>query len=86
MDDFFLMSHPALAPSLNLLNEMVPKTNKMDIVAFGSFYCMLLEEWCLANNEDAPKLARDIAQMVEGVNESMGRYQRDTPLFEGEVF
>lgn len=47
---------------------------------------MLLEEWCLAHNEDAPKLALDLAYMVDAVNKSEGKYQRDEPLFEGEVF
>ena len=86
MNDFCFMAHPALMPSIALLDEVVPKVNKMDLVAFGSFYCMLLEEWCLAHNEDAPKLALNFAQMVDAVNQAEGKYQRDTPLFEGEVF
>lgn len=86
MDDFLMMMHPAIGPSIALLNEVVPKTNKLDIVSFGSFFCMLLEEWCLTHNEDAPKLALDLAYMVDAVNKSEGKYQRDEPLFEGEVF
>ena len=68
-----MMMHPAIGPSIALLNEVVPKTNKLDIISFGSFFCMLLEEWCLTHNEDAPKLALDLAYMVDAVNKSEGK-------------
>ena len=58
----------------NILMLLTPVTNKMDSVAFGSFYCTLLEEWCLANDQDVISYIQLFAEQIKALNEEWGSY------------
>ncbi len=58
----------------NLLANLTPVTNKLDSVEFGSFYCMLLEEWCKYNDQDIVLFIQTFAEMIKDVNRRDGKY------------
>lgn len=51
MDELFMIMCPSMESACNALREVLPTTNSIDYPAFGAFYCMLLEEWCLNHHE-----------------------------------
>ena len=58
-----------------LLNDIKGKTNALDEVCFGTIICMLMEEWCKANDSDVVEFSNEIAGLIKEVNEEEGRYE-----------
>lgn len=58
----------------NLLQTVMPITNSFDFTMFGSFYCMLLEEWCLNNNENIIECIDIIQTQINLINKDLGDY------------
>ena len=84
MDELYMFA--SIESACNALHEVLPTTNSMDYPAFGSFYCMLLEEWCLAHHEPVTTVIDQISTLIHDVNSELGSYQGDTTaLFESEV-
>ena len=63
-----------LENAFGLLQAVIPITNRFDLMVFGSFYCMLLEEWCLSNSENILDCIELFHQQIKDVNEEMGAY------------
>ena len=63
-----------LMMAYDTLNEMTKTTNVLDKTTFGSFYSMLAEEWCRANDEDVTEFITEIYILVHQVNAEFGRY------------
>ena len=57
-----------------LLTMLTPITNTLEFDVFGSFYCMILEEWCRSNGEDIVSYIQHIADTVKEVTEVYGIY------------
>lgn len=49
-------------------------TSNMSYIGFGSFLCMLSEEWCKQHDENVVEFTQTIAQMVTEVNNELGEY------------
>ena len=77
------LSHD-VGSAYNLLQTVVPASNKMDYPAFGCFFCMLLEEWCLCHHADVTDVIQEISSLIHSVNSEMGAYL-DSPFRESEV-
>lgn len=60
--------------AFEILTDIAPRTNRMNMTAFGSFYCMLLEEWCKEHNENIVEFINNVHITVIEVNADMGRY------------
>lgn len=58
-----------------LLNDIKEKTNALDGVCFGAIICMLMEEWCKANDSDVVEFSNKNAGLIKEVNEEEGRYE-----------
>ena len=54
----------AVSTAYDLLLAVIPTSNKMDYPAFGSFFCMLLEEWCLYHHADVTDVIQEIQKLV----------------------
>lgn len=77
---------PSITAACDLLRDVLPRTDAMDYPAFGSFYCMLLEEWCLHHQMDITEIISEISTLIHDVNTIEGKYQAGImPLFESEV-
>lgn len=72
-----------LNSSYNLLLEVIPLSNDLDYPAFGCFYCMLLEEWCLRHNANITKVIEELSNLVHEVNSDVGSY-RDSLFWDSE--
>lgn len=56
------------------LTLLTPVTNNWDPAAFGSFCCMIMEEWCRSNNQDVVAYIQYLADQVYEVHEKCGKY------------
>jgi len=63
-----------MVKAFGLLTYLTPITNRWDPATFGSFYCMILEEWCKSNNQDVVAYAQYLADQVEEMHEELGNY------------
>jgi len=78
--------YPSITAACDLLQDVLPRTNAMDYPAFGSFYCMLLEEWCLNHRMDINEIISEISTLIHDVNAIEGKYQSGIfPFVESEV-
>lgn len=59
---------------IELLQKLVPTTNKMSIEIFESLIAMLIEEWCKANKMDITEFVRDMSEVIDGVQKDLGKY------------
>ena len=57
-----------------VLTMLTPITNTWNSELFGSFYCMILEEWCRSNGVDIVSYIQNLAYTVKEVNEKNGIY------------
>ena len=73
----------AVSTAYDLLLAVIPTSNKMDYPAFGSFFCMLLEEWCLCHHADVTSVIQEISNLICNVNSEIGSYS-DSMLQESE--
>lgn len=60
--------------ALDLLTTITPVLNKLDFTIFGSIYCMILEEWCKANDQDILEYVSMVKDQIIAVNAAEGRY------------
>ena len=81
MDELLMTMCPSLESAYEALQEVLPKTN----TAFGAFYCMLLEEWCLNHHERITDVIDQISSLIHDVNSEMGSYQGGTLFVGSEV-
>ena len=58
----------------DFLESVKEKTNEMQWNEFTTLICMLMEEWCKANNDDVVEMSSTIARIVSEVNEEEGKY------------
>ena len=58
----------------DLLIDTMGRSNAMDRISFGTFCCMIMEEFCRANSLDVIVFAQWIADNVRIMNERNGRY------------
>lgn len=85
-NEFLTEMCPSITTACDLLQEVLPQTNAMDYPAFGSFYCMLLEEWCLHHQADITEVISEISTLIHDVNAIEGKYQSGIlPFVESEV-
>lgn len=63
-----------LMNTFDLLMKITPTTNRMDLIQFGSFHCLLLEEWCKHNGYDAQEVADHLRECITSVYDKKGRY------------
>ena len=63
-----------LMRAYNLLLMLDPITNDLDITEFGSFYCMLLEDWCKSHGEDILEVLPNLVDTIYKLNAEEGRY------------
>lgn len=73
-----------MGSAYNLLQTVVPTSNQMEYPAFGCFYCMLLEEWCLQHHAKITDVIQEISSLIHSVNSELGAYS-DSPFRESEV-
>lgn len=85
MDELLMTMCPSMESACNALQEVLPKTNSMDYPAFGAFYCMLLEEWCLNHRERITDVIDQISSLIHDVNSELGSYQGGTLFVGSEV-
>ena len=85
MDELLMSMCPRLESAYEALQEVLPKTNSMDYPAFGAFYCMLLEEWCLNHHEHITEVIDQISSLIHEVNSELGSYQGGTLFVGSEV-
>ena len=85
MDELFMIMCPSMESACNALQEVLPITNSMDYPAFGAFYCMLLEEWCLNHHECITDVIDQISSLIHDVNSELGSYQGGTLFVGSEV-
>lgn len=85
MDELLMTMCPSLESAYEALQEVLPKTNSMDYPAFGAFYCMLLEEWCLYHRERITDVIDQISSFIHDVNSEMGSYQGESLPVGSEV-
>ena len=64
-----------LDSSYNLLLSVLPLSNNLDYPAFGCFYCMLLEEWCLHHNASITEVIQELSDLIRAVNSDVGTYR-----------
>lgn len=57
-----------------LLEKMIPITNQFDMPQIGSLLCMLMEEWCRANDENIIEFVNDLQEVVGQVQDELGKY------------
>lgn len=57
-----------------LLGEIAPITNALVKPAMGSLLCMLMEEWCRANDENIIEFVNDLQEVVGQVQDEFGKY------------
>lgn len=81
IDELLMTMCPSLESAYEALQEVLPKTN----TAFGAFYCMLLEEWCLNHHERITDVIDQISSLIHDVNSEMGSYQGGTLFVGSEV-
>ena len=67
MDELLMTMCPSLESAYEALQEVLPKTN----TAFGAFYCMLLEEWCLNHHERITDVIDQISSLIHDVKSEM---------------
>ena len=60
--------------TIELLEKLKPITNEFDLPQIGSLICMLMEEWCKANNENIVEFVNNISDIVGEVQEACGKY------------
>lgn len=58
----------------DFIMENMVMLNGIDRTLFMPLICMMMEEWCAANEEDVVKMAREISEIVEIVNHTCGKY------------
>ena len=58
----------------DFIMENMGMLNGIDRTLFMPLICMMMEEWCAANEEDVVKMAREISEVVEMVNHTYGKY------------
>ena len=85
MDKLFITMCPSMESACNALQEVLPRTNSMDYPAFGAFYCMLLEEWCLNHCERITDVIDQISSLIHDVNSELGSYQGESLFVGSEV-
>lgn len=59
---------------MELVQKLVPTTNRMSIVIFGPLIAMLIEEWCKANKMDITEFVRDMSEVIDEVQKNLGKY------------
>lgn len=84
MDNIMIDLSYDVSSAYDLLHSIVPTSNQMDYPAFGCFYCMLLEEWCLHHHASITDVIQEIYDLIHCVNSEMGAYS-DSPFHESEV-
>lgn len=57
-----------------LLKKIMPITNQFDMPQMGSLLCMLMEEWCRANDENIVEFVNELQEVVGQVEEACGKY------------
>lgn len=57
-----------------LLGKIAPITNTLTRSAIGSLLCMLMAEWCKANDENIIEFVNDLREVVGEVQEEHGKY------------
>ena len=57
-----------------VLESIKPIIVDMDLVEFGSLFCMLAEEYCKAQHKDVCEFMDEMTTMVNLVNEQEGTY------------
>ena len=58
----------------DLLTSTMEKTNAMDETSFGTFCCMITEEFCKAHSLDVVEFSQRLADSIWMVNKDFGRY------------
>lgn len=59
---------------MDFLGESMKYLNTLDSAKFLSMMCVMMEEYCLNNDQDAVEMAQYMARAVKEVNEIAGRY------------
>ena len=77
MDELLMATFPTIEAIHATLQEILPRTNSMNYSAFGAFYCMLLEEWCLFHHESITDVIDQISSTIHEVNSELGDYKGD---------
>ncbi|MBQ9016117.1 MAG: hypothetical protein IJ109_08355 [Firmicutes bacterium] len=85
MEEMLMSICPSLSYAADILSDLSPKTNRLDYPAFGAFYCMLLEEWCLAHHECITDVIDHLSSLIHDVNSEFGSYQGGTLFARSEV-
>lgn len=57
-----------------LLEKIKPITNRFDMPQMGSLFCVLMEEWCKANDENIIEFANDLQEVIGEVQNECGKY------------
>ena len=58
----------------DLLSSTTEKTNAMDKISFGTFCCMITEEFCKAHSLDVVGFSQWLADSIKMLNKDYGRY------------
>lgn len=58
----------------DLLVSTMEKTNAMDETSFGTFCCMITEEFCKTHSLDVVEFSQRLADSIWMVNKDFGRY------------
>lgn len=59
---------------MDFLEESMKYLNTLDSAKFLSMMCVMMEEYCLNNDQDVVEMAQYMARAVKEVNEIAGRY------------
>lgn len=59
---------------MDFLRESMKYLNTLDSAKFLSMMCVMMEEYCLNNDQDVVEMAQYMARTVKEVNEIAGRY------------
>lgn len=60
--------------AMSIINEIKEKTNGLSSSMFLAIFCMLFEEYCLANHENMVEFFGQMYGIVKQVNEEEGVY------------
>ena len=56
------------------INKNQDMMNKLDKASFQALICMIMEEWCKANDDDVVKFSEFITEAVRQINAELGKY------------
>lgn len=59
---------------MDFLEESMKYLNALDSAKFLSMMCVMMEEYCLNNDQDVVEIAQYMARAVKEINEIAGRY------------